>query len=378
MLRFTGYDISVDGKSRSSCIVWLFRFAAFLVVAAYTSKQIYPIAVDGFQLPDLWILVYNDHWITLSFLYIVCRRGDKIAKFIHNLMKVFILLKFDGSVFKHFKRYCRILVGILWTYVIIFAIAFPMLTEIVVYLDDSAYVFVTSGLKPSDKMWRSILAACHITLMLLSFFYCETFVLFTVLIVKFFDACFQHINLAIKNHGSEFRSNDLKYQQLYRNVVLLIQEFNKLFSPTIMIIVLVKIGQITASCVNLQDTLAMWKSSYDPDGYKAAYFFTVFPISKAVIGMLLLIHEAHNMHNHSVEIFDNLLNRYLHISIDLTSETREMIKNSYVSLMSGITAVLTPPTINASGYFTINYNLVVISLVVTYFAFIADVKQMSE
>ncbi|GAB6019709.1 hypothetical protein CHUAL_001263 [Chamberlinius hualienensis] len=340
MLNLSGVNLYLSEPSprrkRNRYIWWLLRFAILICANYNFGYQIYTLT-NGFGTDDLWILCFNDHLFVLAFLYVVTFREVEIKQFTKNLMQSTIFNTENEALIRQ--------IG--------FQLESPTLRGIFSVIVESAY--------------------CYTCLLV------QIYAGFVTFIIYLIGICYQNKSRSFKQLPNISIDKIISFQEQHHRLNAIVDHFNKLFSPSVLVLMLVLMGQVMGTPGNIKSQQVLFEV------FPTKTFFSIFlrscnaisPIIRASYTLLVLFKTTNNVHRLSKEIFDELIDTNINHPEIYQSSVEDLVKYNSKSHFFSAKWLSSPTAITASGLFTLDYALigVVLSVTVTYWTLIGEIKE---
>ncbi|GAB6019716.1 hypothetical protein CHUAL_001270 [Chamberlinius hualienensis] len=380
MLNVAGIDVKLNRENeKTSYGIWLVRLFVFTLACSTCSFQIANLS-NGIDSDDLWIPTTNDHFIVFAFLYIICFRDKSCKKFTSDVLKLITPKDFNDQTFGQLAKMS-------W-----FLVIFTSLLCIDIPL--TLYLHCVASVKCEEWFTMNYFELSGSTTKRLIVTVASEFPYrFTPIFIRIYSAyvtfllyvignCYQNANKSFSQLKTVTVENISQFQNQHHKLNTLIDQFNTLFSPAILILTLGIIGSI----IEVPGAFKDQKDAYSVFVNKPLFAtYMIYQLSfvqsaKNLFLLVTLLKMAHKIHGKSRDVFYHLSE---------TSFTKpELYKNSPDALIMHCSRsnffsaqwMASPVNITASGFFTLDYALigVIISVMITYWTIINDFQHQLQ
>ncbi|GAB6019703.1 hypothetical protein CHUAL_001257 [Chamberlinius hualienensis] len=381
LLKVGGVDTNFteDGRGQSFCLLWCLRI---LVLITSTINLIYQIIsmTNGISTDDLWIFTFSDHLFVLAFLYVIFVREKKIKNMTIDVMQISISMKNAKSenLIKKLGKTSTILSLIAITLVINLPIYVASHVILVIDCEQwfSKYYF---DIHVESKMIRGLVVFITEASYAFNALTVQIYAAYIIFIIYLMNFSYKSINESFKQMEIISLDNLVNFQRKHQKLNELVNQFNRLFSPAVLTLILVLTGQIIGIPDNIKTQI------YDFSVFnKPTLIFTtlmwsnmLFPIFRSVYIFFILFQMSSCVQEYSKEAFDEVLNASLnHSELYEDKMTRNLVAyGSKINLFS-FRWLASPTAITASGLFTVDLTLigVIISVTITYWTLLSDYR----
>ncbi|GAB6019715.1 hypothetical protein CHUAL_001269 [Chamberlinius hualienensis] len=377
MLNLAGINININQEDEKiSYCTWLVRIFVFALACSTCSFQIANLS-NGIDSDDLWIPTTNDHIIVLAFLYIICFREKCCKKFTSDVLKLITSNDIKFGQMAKMSWFLVITTSLL-------SIDIPLN----LYLHGVASAKCANFFTENYFGFSGSTAKRFIVTVASEFPY-----YFTPIFIRIYSAyvtfllyiignCYQNANKSFSQLKTVTVENISQFQNQHHKLNTLIDQFNTLFSPAILIFVLGNIGTIIGApglFKAQQDSYSVFVNKPFYATYMIYYLSFVEPAKNFFI-LVTLLRMAHKIHEKSREVFFHLL--------QTSFSQPELYKNSPDALIMHCSRnsffssqwIASPVNVTASGLFTLDYPLigVIVSVMITYWTIIKDLQDQSQ
>ncbi|GAB6019717.1 hypothetical protein CHUAL_001271 [Chamberlinius hualienensis] len=294
LLIFGGMNLTSD-KPRVTYTVWLIRLIVFSAAVYNFSFQIYNV-INGLAGDDLWIMNFNEHFPVFAFFYVIYSRGNKIKNFAVKISEKCVLLKLNDKTFNKMNQLSWILS--------IFAIVAIGNTPFFTYYQavsasdcEPRFKSIYFGISTTSTNRAIISAASEIIYCLICLFV-QLHGSFLILIICIIGECYQTVN----NHFIRLANASLEsmnhFQRQHYSLNNLTKEFNRLFSPAILILFCSHITQLIGTTGYVKSQQNLLSILFTQPFYVSAILWcnAILPIARVAYILLLIITMAHKLH----------------------------------------------------------------------------------
>ncbi|GAB6019707.1 hypothetical protein CHUAL_001261 [Chamberlinius hualienensis] len=383
MLNLSGVNLCISEQlprhKRIRFIWWLLRFTILLAASYNFGYQIFTLS-NGFGTDDLWILCYNDHLFVLTFLCVITFREVKIKQFTKDLMQLTIFNTENEALIRQIGKTSHF---ILWISLLLVSYS-PMFiyfhaatsVECGPWFQWFYYEFKLES--PTLRGIFSVIvesAFCYTCLLV------QIYAGFLIFLIYLIGICYQNKSRSFKQLPNISVDQIISFQEQHHRLNEIMDHFNKLFSPSVLVLLLVSMGQIMGTPGNIKSVQVLY------DVFPAKSFFALFikscssisPTIRASYILLALLKTTNNVHRlvrQSKEIFDELINTNINHPEIYQSSVEDLVKYCSKSQFFSAKWSSSPAKITASGLFTLDYALigVILSVTVTYWTLIGEIK----
>ncbi|GAB6019708.1 hypothetical protein CHUAL_001262 [Chamberlinius hualienensis] len=381
MLNLSGINLCLSKQSprrkRNLYIWWLLRFTILIFASYNFGFQIYTLS-NGFGTDDLWILCFNDHLFVLTFLYVVTFREVEIKQFTKDLMQLAIFNTEDEELIRQIRKKSHF---ILWISLLLVSHS-PMF----IYFHASASVqcgpwfqWCYFGFQLESPTLRGIFSVIAESAYSYTCLLVQIYAGFVTFLIYLIGVCYQNKSQSFKQSPNISIDRLISFQEQHHRLNAIVDHFNKLFSPSVLVLMLVLMGQIMGTPGNIKSQQVLYKV------FPTKSFFSIFirscsvisPIIRALYTLLTLLKTTNNVHQLSKEIFDELINSNINHPEIYQSSVEDLVKYCSKNNLFSAKWSSSPAEITASGLFTLDYALigVVLSVTVTYWTLIGEIKE---
>ncbi|GAB6019719.1 hypothetical protein CHUAL_001273 [Chamberlinius hualienensis] len=377
VLKLFGINIQfAEGKQSFSYLMWLMRWLTFVNAIYNFAFEIYGIT-NGITTEDLWVLGFIDHFSVYGFLYIFCKRGDKIVQFTVQTMLICVSNHSnDETVFKRIRKMCWFLVIVSFAMVIhILFIIYPLASTFAEC--DRQFRVEFFGIETTPIMRAIVSGGTELSYFFTSFAI-QLYSSFVILIIYLMGIGYQNINQTFSRLVNVELDDINRFQEQHQQFNEKIQNFNRLFSPAIVVLVCCQMTLIIGTTGNIKTHIDVYQKQQNQSIMTtfSMIYILLCPICRGTIGLVMLLKMTHRVHQQSREVFDQLLRVSLAHPEIYNNSIRDLISNSNRLTLFSAQLSVSPTVFTASDLFTLDYTLlgVVFSISMTYWAFVREIE----
>ncbi|GAB6019706.1 hypothetical protein CHUAL_001260 [Chamberlinius hualienensis] len=359
MLKLVGINIGYHSseKQTNGYMKWLHR-ACIFVFGTTNSSYLINCVMNGVGTGDLWILCYFDFIFVYTFLYVISTRENEIRNFTANLIQTAFYDAHEDVVVHKIDKMSKFLIILLilpTPYLPIFIYYhIEMSKKCAKWFELGYYGYSTT---PTS---RGILAAALSLSYSLVTIITALYSIVLIFLIFLLSICYENINNSFKRLKVVSVTDISQYQEKNHKLNQMISQFNILFSPVVLVFVVILMGAIigTPGSVN---AIYTWQSLFfDKSSFHICTVLAdiLVPFVKATVFMLILLQMTTKTHQLSKSIFNQLVessNNHPEIYDDLTKNLITHCTKINLFLSEWM---ISPATITASGLFTLDYALV--------------------
>ncbi|GAB6019714.1 hypothetical protein CHUAL_001268 [Chamberlinius hualienensis] len=379
-LYLVGVNLNISGKKRGSS--WITRMLRFTVFSTASANFIYYFRtlLNGLGLDDLWILSFNDHIFVLTFLYVISFKELAINKLAIDIMNASITLAQNDVVFKKVRKMSCVVVFI------------PIGILIYMHLNVSLHVNFNRNCEQwfEHRYFGFTLSPFTrgLIIFLVEFSYAYTcyivtiYVAFIVILIYMLSIAYENVNNAFEQLETPLLKDSENFQEQHLKLSRLIDQFNRLFSPAIFVLVILIFGQIIGTPGNFKAHVILY-SVFPSTSFYATFMpwdNAIVPIVRSFYVFLLLFKTTHKVHHLSQKVFEKLLDFSTGHPEIYEESIKSLITHSNKANLFSAKFSTSPTAITASGLFTLDYPLIglVFSITVTYWTIIEQFNNGNE
>ncbi|GAB6019705.1 hypothetical protein CHUAL_001259 [Chamberlinius hualienensis] len=329
--------------------------------------------MNGLGTGDLWILCYSDFALLYTFLYVISTRENKIRNFTANLIKTVFHDAYDDVVARKIDVMCKFLIILLILYITYLPIFvyyhIAMAKRCAKWFELGYYGYSTTP--TSRGILAALLNSSYSVIVIITTLYSIALIFLIFLL----SSCYENINNSFRLLKVVSVKDISRYQEKNHKLNQMINQFNDLFSPVVLVFVVLLMGAIIGIPGSVK-AMNTWQSLFFDNSPFPIYSFManiLVPFAKAIVFLLTLLKVTTKTHQligpfevyffvlsilQSKSIFNQLVessNNHPEIYDDLTKNLVTHCTKINLFLSEWM---ISPATITASGLFTLDYALV--------------------
>ncbi|GAB6019704.1 hypothetical protein CHUAL_001258 [Chamberlinius hualienensis] len=292
LLKLFGSNLDRSPAPRSSrCKKWVIRVVTFLMASVNAVCCINSLC-NGFDSGDLWILCFAEFVFVLTFLYVLSTREKEIQNFIVNLLET--AKGVDTSQIDHM---CKCHVGTALFLVFSYSPVCTYYQIMVAIKCEKIFQLNYFGHSTSSsvRVMVTVISELSYNLTCLT---AQLYAIFIILTIRMLALCYENANNNFKSLKATSVEITNKYQEKHQKLHKMTDQFNRLFSPAVLVLILFHIGSIIGTPGNVRAQV-MWNQLF---AYPAllptvvTWFGSIFPVIRAAFITITLLNVTHNLH----------------------------------------------------------------------------------